>query len=301
MDKFSAMHVFVKVVEQGSFASAATRLDLSTSTVSRHVADLEAHLNARLLNRTTRRLSLTEAGQAFYERCAALLGDLEEAEAAASASNAAPRGTIKLTCSVAFGIRYLAPAIGAFQRKYPDMRFDISLSERMVDLVEEGLDLAIRIGDAGNPNLVARKIGEMRLVVCASPAYLRSRGRPKHPRALADHNCFTYAHLATRDHWRFFDQDGTLIHVPVQGSIHSNNGEMSAAIAAEGIGIALEPDFIVAPLIASGRLVPILENFASPSTNIYAVYASRRHLSAKVRAFVDFLSARFQRPNQQSR
>jgi DNA-binding transcriptional LysR family regulator len=301
MDKFSAMHVFVKVVEHGSFAAAATRLDLSTSTVSRHVADLEAHLNVRLLNRTTRRLSLTEAGQAFYERCAALLGDVEEAEAAASASNAAPRGTIKLTCSVAFGIRHLAPAIGTFQRKYPEMRFDISLSERMVDLVEEGLDLAIRIGDTGNPNLVARKIGEMRIVASASPAYLRRHGRPKHPRALADHNCFTYAYLATRDHWRFIDLDGTLIHIPVQGSIHSNNGEMSAAIAAEGVGIALEPDFIVAPLIASGRLVPILEEFASPPTNIYAVYASRRHLSAKVRVFVDFLSARFQRLHPERR
>lgn len=301
MDKFSAIHVFAKVVEHGSFAGAAARLELSTSTVSRHVADLEAHLNARLLNRTTRRLSLTEAGQAFYERSVALLGDLEEAEAAASATNATPRGTIKLTSSVVFGVRYLAPAIGAFQRKYPDMRFDISLSERMVDLVEEGLDLAVRIGDAGNPNLVARKIGETRLVACAAPAYLRRHGRPKHPHALVDHNCFTYTYLASRDHWRFVDHDGQPLHVPVQGSIHSNNGEMSAAIAVEGIGIALEPDFIVAPLIAAGKLVPLLENFASPPTSIYAVYASRRHLSAKVRAFVDFLSVRFQTPHRSPR
>jgi DNA-binding transcriptional LysR family regulator len=293
MDKFAAINVFVKVVEQGSFALAADRLDLSTSTVSRHVADLETHLNARLLNRTTRRLSLTEAGQAFYERSVALISDLDEAEAAASASTAAPRGTIKLTCSVAFGIRYVAPAIGAFQRKFPEMRFDISLSERMVDLVEEGLDLAIRIGDLGNANLVARRIAEMRLVVCASPAYLRRHGRPKHPDDLITHNCFTYEYLATRDHWRFLGRDGRLIGVAVKGSVHSNNGEMAVAIAMEGVGIALEPDFIVAPALASGKLVPILTEYATPPVPIYAVYASRRHLSAKVRAFVDFLGERF--------
>ncbi|HEX4857926.1 MAG TPA: LysR family transcriptional regulator [Usitatibacteraceae bacterium] len=294
-DRLHAMTVFVHVVEQGGFARAAERLDLSASAASRRVAELESHLGARLLNRTTRRLSLTEAGQAFHERAIQLLADLEEAEATAASATARPKGTIKLTCSVAFGVRHLAPAIGAFQAVHPEVLFDVSLSDRFVDLVEEGVDLAVRIGELGNPALVARRIGQMRLVACAAPAYLQRHGTPRRPEDLVRHNCLSYEYAPTKGQWRFFDRKGTERRVRIAGSVHANSGEMLASIAAEGVGIALEPDFIVNPLIAAGRLVPILKSHPVPETGIYAVYPSRRHLSAKVRAFVDFLAQRFGR------
>ena len=293
LDRLLAMTVFVKVVEQGSFARAAERMNMSTSAVSRHVAELEAHLDTRLLNRTTRRISITESGQGFYERTLQLLADLEEAETAASGTNARPRGTIRLTCSINFGVPHLAPAIGAFQARYPEVLFDVSASDRFVDLVEEGLDLAIRIGDLGNPNLIARKIGQMQLVTCASPGYLKLHGTPKRPEELVKHNCLTYEYAAVKNQWPFRDKQGHDLKILVAGSVHANNGEMLASIAAEGVGIAHEPDFIVNPLLKSGRLVPILANYRPPPYNIYAVYPSRRHLSAKVRAFVDFLVAHF--------
>ena len=293
LDRLLAMTVFVKVVEQGSFARAAERLHMSTSAVSRHVAELEAHLDTRLLNRTTRRISLTESGQAYFDRALHLLADLEETEAAVSSSTVTPRGTIRLTCSTSFGVPHLAPAIGAFQARYPDVRFDISASSRFVDLVEEGLDLAIRIGDLGNPNLIARKIGSMRLITCASPEYLKRKGTPKHPDDLARHNCFTYEYAPEKNQWRFQDRQKNEIKVRIDGSVHANNGEMLAAIAVAGAGIALEPDFIVEPLLESGALVEILKNSRPTPYNIYAVYPSRRHLSAKVRTFVDFLATRF--------
>ena len=293
LNRLVAMTVFVKVVEQGSFARAAERISMSTSAVSRHVAELEAHLNTRLLNRTTRRISLTESGQAYFERVLHLLADLEETEAVVSSNTVTPRGTIRLTCSTSFGVPHLAPAIGAFQARYPDVRFDISASNRFVDLVEEGLDLAIRIGDLGNPNLIARKIGSMRLVACASPDYLKRNGTPKNPEELAKHNCFTYEYAPVKNQWRFQDRKKNEIKVRIDGSVHANNGEMLAAIAVAGAGIALEPDFIVFPLVKSGQLVEILKSFQPASYNIYAVYPSRRHLSAKVRTFVDFLVEQF--------
>jgi DNA-binding transcriptional LysR family regulator len=293
VDRFLAMQVFTRVVEHGSFAKAAERLGISTSACSRHVADLEAHLDSRLLNRTTRRLSLTESGQAFFERCAQVLADLEEAEQAAAASAARPRGTLKLTCSISFGVRHVAPLVAAFAAHHPEMRFDVQLSDRFVDLVEEGFDLALRIGESPTQNLIARKLGETCLVPCAAPSYVRGHGAPESPADLAAHACLTYEYLPQRNTWRFRDQAGGEHSVRVAGPMHANNGEMLAAAAVEGIGIALEPDFIVGADLAAGRLVRILKDYAPTPTGIYAVYPSRRHLSAKVRAFVDFLAERF--------
>lgn len=293
MDRFQAMGVFAKVVEQGSFARAAERLGISTSACSRHVADLESHLATRLLQRTTRRLSLTESGQAFYERCVQLLADLDEAEGAAAASSARPRGTIKLTCSINFGIRHVAPAIGAFQAQHGEVRFEVALADRIVDLVEEGYDLAIRIGATGGETVVARRLGESRLVCCASRGYLEQNGRPRTPEDLARHRCLTYEYLPQRGLWVFRDKSGRERPARVSGPLHSNNGDLLAAAAAQGVGIALEPDFIVGDDLRAGRLVRVLENFVAPVSTIYAVYPSRRYLSAKVRAFVDFLAGRF--------
>jgi DNA-binding transcriptional LysR family regulator len=293
MDRFQAVTAFAKVVEQGSFARAAERLGMSTSAVSRQVADLEAHLDARLLNRTTRRLSLTESGQAFFERCVQLLADLEEAEEAVTAAAVVPRGTLKLTCSITFGNRHLAPAIAAFAAKHPQVRFEIELSDRAVDIVDEGIDLAIRIGDIGSQALIGRRIGSTQLVCCAAPAYLAAHGTPATPDDLAQHACLTYEYSSAGNIWHFRDADGRAHTVKVAGPAHANNGQMQAALAAEGMGIAFEPDFIVAPLTRAGRLVAILPDFRPPSSPIFAVYPSRRHLSAKVRAFVDYLVERF--------
>lgn len=308
-DRFAAMSVFVKVVENGSFARAAERLGMSTSAVSRHVAELETHLATRLLNRTTRRISLTESGQAYLERTLQLLAELEETEAVVSSSTAAVRGTIRMTCSTGFGIPYLVPAIGAFQLRYPEVRFDISTSNRFVDLVEEGLDLAVRIGELGNPNLIARRIAGMHLLACAAPAYLAKHGTPRRPEELVRHNCLTYEYASIKGQWTFREREHKSgerkggarkgegeraeIKVRVAGTAHTNSGEMLAALAAEGAGIVFEPDFAVMPLVRAGRLVHILKGFEPPPHNIHAVYPSRRHLSAKVRAFVDFLAERF--------
>jgi DNA-binding transcriptional LysR family regulator len=293
MDRLEAMRVFAQVVESGSFARAAERLDLSTSAVSRHVADLETHLAARLLQRTTRRISLTESGRMFYERCVQLLADLDEAEQEVTRSVAAPRGTIRLTTSINFGMRHVTPAIAAFVNRYPEVKFDVSLSDRLVDLVEEGFDLAIRIGGPGAGHLVARRLAETHLVTAASPDYLARRGTPQTPADLAGHNCLTYEYHGERDRWRLHDAAGREHVVQVAGSVHSNNGDLLAEAAAQGIGVICEPAFIVGPEIRAGRLVPILADYRSSPLAIYAVYPSRKHLSAKVRAFVDFLAERY--------
>lgn len=293
MDRFQAMSVFAKVVEQGSFARAADRLDMSTSAVSRHVAELEAHLDVRLLNRTTRRLSLTESGQAFFERCVQLLADLDEAEEAVTAAAVVPRGTLKLTCSITFGIRHVAPAIAAFAERHPQLRFEIELSDRAVDIVDEGLDLAIRIGDIGSQALIARRIGTTQMVCYAAPVYLAAHGTPATPDDLAHHACLTYAYSAAGNVWTFRDARGGEHTVRVGGNVHANNGQMLAALATAGMGIAYEPDFIIAPELRAGLVVPLLVGYTPPTSGIFAVYPSRRHLSAKVRAFVDFLVERF--------
>ena len=290
MDRFQAMRVFSQVVECASFARAAERLDLSTSAVSRHIGELEAHLQTRLLNRTTRRLSLTESGQAFYARCVQLLHDLEEAEAEASKAAVEPRGTIRLTAPVHFGARHLAPQVARFMAAHKGVKFDVQLSDRVVDLVAEGFDLGIRIGSTGGENLVARRLGEMRVLPCASPQYLERHGTPRTPQDLANHNCLTYEYVSPANQWTFRDLKGDEHSVRVTGTLHSNNGDLLVEAATQGAGIAMELSIIVGPEIRAGRLVPILEGYLAPGLTIYAIYPTRRHLSAKVRVFLDFLS-----------
>ena len=293
MDRFHAITAFTRVVEAGSFARAADRLGVSVSAVSRQVAELEAHLNVRLLNRTTRRLSLTESGQAFFDRCVQLLADLEEAEVAVTSASIVPRGTLRLTCSATFGSRHLAPAIAAFATRHPQMRFDVELSERIVDIVEEGFDLAVRIGATGSQNLVARRIGATRILCCAAPSYLERHGEPREPEELAKHQCLTYEYSPNRNVWSFRDPRGGERSVRITGPVHSNNGRFLETLATHGAGISREPDFISGPDVRAGRLKAILQEFEPPPLPIYVVYPSRRHLSAKVRAFADFLAERF--------
>ncbi len=287
------MTTFSRVVEMGSFARAAERLDISVSAVSRQVAELEAHLDARLLNRTTRRLSLTEAGRAYHERCVQLLADLEEAEQSARSGTAVPRGTLRLTCAISFGARYLAPVVAAFMARYPELRLDVELSDRAVDLVDEGFDLAVRIGAIGSQNLVGRRIGASRLVCCAAPSYLERHGRPASPEDLARHVCLTYEYSSSRNVWRFMQGDGSETTARISGPLHANNGRFLEAMAVAGLGIIYEPDFIVGPDLRAGRLERLLQAHELPPAAIYVVYPSRRHLSAKVRAFADFVAESF--------
>ena len=296
MDRLQAIIAFARVVESGSFARAAERLDVSVSSVSRQVSELEAHLDARLLNRTTRRLSLTESGRAFYERSIQLLADLEEAEESASAGTARPRGTLRLTCGTTFGVRHLAPAIAEFVSRHPQMRFDVELSDRAVDLVDEGFDAALRIGKIGSQQLVGRKVGITRLICCASPAYLKHHGVPQKPEDLVGHACLSYEYSPQKSVWPFRDGSGDDRSVRIDAPVHANNGRFLVALAVAGVAITFEPDFIVGPEVRAGRLVPLLQAFESAPANIYVAYPSRRHLSAKVRAFADFLATRFAQP-----
>jgi DNA-binding transcriptional LysR family regulator len=293
MDRFAAMQTFAKVVESGSFARAAERLGMSTSVASRQVAELEGHLQARLLNRTTRKLSLTESGQAFYERALQVLADLEEAEQAAGQHVVAPRGTIKLNAALAFGILHLAPVLDDYLARYPEVSIDVTLSDRMVDLVEEGYDLALRIGELRNPTLIGRKIGATRLVACASPDYIARHGMPEQPADLERHNCLAYAYMPTIGLWGFTGPRGEQETVKVTGNLRANNGNLLCEAALRGVGVIREPSFQVGADLRAGRLVRLLADYLSPEIPMYAVYASRQHLSAKVRSFVDFLAGHF--------
>ena len=293
MDRFSAMEAFVRVVESGSFVGAAERLGLSTSSLSRLVADLEQHLGARLLNRTTRRLSLTESGQAYFERSVTLLADLAEAEALAGQSAVQASGTLRLTCSYNMAEQQVAPAIAAFVERHPAVRFELVVSDRIVDLVEEGFDLAIRVGPVGSDRLVARRLGSMRLLVCAAPAYLERHPAPRVPGDLAAHNALTYAYSASPRLWRFTDPAGDLHEVRVAGNLHANSGDALRAAAVEGLGVINEPDFLLEPALHAGRLVRLLPGYTGAGGDIWAVYPSRRHLSLKVRLFVDHIAAEF--------
>jgi DNA-binding transcriptional LysR family regulator len=293
MDRFASISAFVTVVDAGSFVRAAERLDSSTSTLSRQVAELEHHLGARLLNRTTRKLSLTDDGRAFYERAVDLLGDLEEVESMATLASAAPRGTLRLTCSYALGVQRLAPAMASFVARYPQVRFDVSVSDRIVDLVEEGLDLAIRVGMLGSEQLVARKLGTMRMLIGASPAYLKENGTPQKPADLAKHTVLTYAYSPNPRLWRMTDRQGRRHEVRVNGPLHSNSGDLTIAAAIAGMGLVFEPDFSIQPAFDAGLLVRVLPAYDNTPYDIWAVYPSRRHLSAKVRLFVDHVEQQF--------
>ncbi len=292
MDKLSGMSVFASVVEARSFTGAARQLGMSKAAVSKQVSKLEERLGARLLNRTTRRLSLTEVGAAFYERAARIVAEALEAELAVSRLHAAPRGTLRLDAPVAFGVRHLAPLLPEFMRRYPELKVDITLNDRFVDLVEEGHDLAVRIAHLPDSSLIARKLADSRRVVCASPDYWARNGRPSKPADLATHNCFEYSYLATRGEWRFRGPEGP-ISVRVEGTLTANNGDFSRVAAVGGLGVTLVPVFMACDDLRAGRLEPALEDFEMEPQGVHAVYPHNRHLSAKVRAFVDYLVESF--------
>jgi DNA-binding transcriptional LysR family regulator len=293
MDLFQAMKVFVKVAEAGSLSGAARALDMSNPSVTRHIGDLEAYLHARLFNRSTRRLSLTETGAAYLERCRQVLQDLEDATLAAGAGAAKPVGTLRVNAPVSFAVNYLARSLPEYGQRYPQVKLDLTLSDRVVDLVEEGYDVAIRIMRAQeNSALVARQVASARSLVCAAPAYLKKQGTPRTPEDLAGHICLNYSYSSTRDSWQFM-RDGKVHAARVKGVLVANNGDFLSQAAIAGMGIIMQPSFIVGDAVRKKRLVPLLSDYEHPVLPIYAVYPSRQHLSAKVRTFVDFLAERF--------
>jgi DNA-binding transcriptional LysR family regulator len=292
MDTLTSMKVFATVVEAGSFAAAAERLGLSRAMVSKHMAHLEGHLGTRLLNRTTRRLSLTESGTAYLERCQPILKDLEEAELAATELTSVPRGTLRLTAPLVFGVLHIAPLIADYLAIHPEAKLDFTLDDRNIDLVNEGYDLAIRIGNLAETGLIARRFARDSLVVCGSPDYFRRHGTPQVPEDLSRHKCLSYTYEESVNEWRFSGPDGEHI-VHVNGNVRANNGDLLRVAALGGAGITMQPRFLVGADLRAGRLQAVLTQYESRELGIYAVYPSRRYLSAKVRSFIDFLVERF--------
>lgn len=294
MDRLTSLTVFVRTVELGSQAAAAAELGLSRTMLGRHLQALEQRLGARLINRTTRKQSLTEAGLAFFTRASAALHELEAAERSVSSLQVEPRGVLRLNAPMSFGARHLAAAIAAYAERHPLVRVEMVLNDRVVDLVEEGYDLAIRIGRLADSSLIARRLAPCRLVLCASPRYLERHGVPQRPADLARHNCLLYSYSAERNQWSF-RMGGTEETVAISGNLVANNGDAVVTAALAGQGIVLQPTFIVGDALRAGTLVRLLPGHEIPSLDIHAVYPHPRNLSPKVRSFVDFLVERFSR------
>jgi DNA-binding transcriptional LysR family regulator len=295
MDKFQAMQTFVGVVDAGSFVGAADALQLSKPAVSRHIGELEARLGVRLLHRTTRKLSLTEEGEVFYARCQQLLADLDEAEAEIGSRSGEATGTIRLNAPVSFGILHLAPLWGEFRRRHPKVMLDVALADWVADLVEEGYDLAIRIARLPNSSLVSRPLSSTRMVLCASPRYLRKAGKPRHPSALAEHAVIGYSYWSQQDVWEFDGPEGR-VSVKTRPCMRTNNGDTCRAAALQHQGLILQPTFLVGEDLRSGALVEVLPQYRSTELGVYAMYPTRKHVSPKVRLLIDFLVEWFRQP-----
>jgi DNA-binding transcriptional LysR family regulator len=291
MDRMTSMATFVKVVESEGFSAAARALGISPSMATTHVRALEERLGVRLLNRSTRRVSLTEAGQIYYERCLQILAEVEDAERVAQALQSTPRGTLRLNTSVAIP-PFLAPVIAEFVTLYPDVSINMTMTDRMIDLVEEGFDLAVRNMLIPDSSLIVRRVATYRFVVCGAPGYFAARGMPKQPADLVHHNCLIYSHSAWGHEWRFAGPDGEQS-ITVSGNLQANSDNALRLAAVHGQGLALAPTFLVADEIKSGRLVPVLGRFLQTDHAINAIYPHRRHLSAKVRSFIDLLAKHF--------
>lgn len=290
MERLDCDRMFVAVLEVGSFAGAAQRLGTSASQASKLVSRLESDLGVQLLKRTTRALSPTEVGQAYYERVKALIEDFDALDAAVRNASGAPSGRLKLTAPISFGASQLAPLLIDFAQAFPDIQLDVSFSDRVVNLVDEGFDAAIRIGKPGDSSLIARRLCEMRIVFAASPAYLEQRGEPKVPADLVGHDCVIDTNFRDPLTWRFRSpgQDGP-VSVPISGRLRFSNGEACVAAAVAGFGIARVPSFTAGAAFRAGLARPVLRDHEPEPDGLYALYPAGRHLALKVRALVDFL------------
>ncbi|HLO62879.1 MAG TPA: LysR family transcriptional regulator [Azonexus sp.] len=291
MDRLDAMQLFVRVAELGSFAAAAQQIGVARSVVTRQIAGLEAHLGIKLMARSTRRLTLTSAGTAYLEKCRVILNLVEAAETGVAEERQTPRGSIRISLPLSYGLKRLAPLLLDFTRRYPEVVLDMDYSDRRINLIEEGIDLAIRITrrlDAGD---VARRIGTSRMLVLAAPDYLSRHGTPRHPAELAHHVCLGYTNAGSALAWQFI-VDGQLENFHVRSRLNANNGEVLTEAAAQGLGITCQPDFIADDFLATGRVVEILGDFPTPELGIYAMLPSNRHVPHRVRVLMDYLAER---------
>ena len=294
LDQVTSMRVFVRIAASGSFAAAARALGLSQTMVTKHVDALEARMGVRLLHRSTRRLTFTEAGRAYLDACGRILTEIDDAEREASAGQAEPSGLLRMNVPVSFGILQVAPSLAAFGARHPRVSVELGITDKVVDLIEEGWDLAVRIGLLHDTSLVARRLSPCRTVLCAAPAYLQAHGVPRTVAELSGHNCLGYT-LSDRLGWNrwCFGPDGEVV-ASVTGTLRSNNGDVLRAAALGGLGLIYQPSFLVADDLRSGRLSAIsLDQPTMTVGHVYAVFRPDRHLPAKSRAMIDFLAARF--------
>ncbi len=296
MDSLSDVAVFVNVVDEGSFTAAADKLNLSRPVVSKYISRLEERLGARLLNRTTRRLSLTEAGRIFYDRSRVGLQEIEEAQLEISRLQESPRGVLRVNSPMSFGIAHLAPLVAEFTTRYPDVSVDMNLDDRQVDVVEEGYDVSVRIAEMPDSSLVARRVAACRHAVVASPSYLQKHGTPRTPDDLREHNILSFSYQASANVWHFIGPDHKPVAVPVTGTVQMNNSLALRNALLGGVGIMRTPTFVVGNDIQQQRLIRLLPKFQAPEVSIFLVYPQRRHLSPKVRAFVDFIAQEISDP-----
>lgn len=293
MENLTDIAVFLEVVEAKGFTAAARNLDLSRSVASKAVSRLEARLGVRLLNRTTRRTSLTEAGAALHARAARAMEEIREAELEVARLQAHPRGTLRVTVPMSFGLLHVSPAVPEFLRRHPEVKVDLLMEDRTIDLVAERYDAAIRISRKEDSSLVERRIAPCRMVVCAAPSYVERRGAPVTPEDLGDHDCIGYTYARTPHQWHFTGPGGKSLSVHVRGPYQVNNGLAQREAALAGVGVILVPTFYVGEDLGEERLVRLLPRYETPPLSICAVYPQRRHLPPKVRAFVDFMAERF--------
>jgi len=289
MDRLTSLTAFVRVVDNGGFSAAGRKLNMSTTMVSNHIQALEERLGARLLHRTTRKVSLTEVGRAYYDRATQILSDLEQADDIAGALQSTPRGTLRIYTATHI-VPFVAPVVAEFLSSYPDVKVDLNMGERTIDLIDEGFDVAIRLTPPPDSSLIVRSLATWRHVLCCSPAYLEKHGPLRQLSELANYNCVRHVLYPYGDEWRFVDRKGTPASVRISGNLVSNSGDMLRAAALQGVGILLGPGFLVADDLDSGRLVRLLSEYRPVELSMNAVYPHRHHLSAKVRTFIDLLA-----------
>ncbi len=293
MNKFEDIQAFVAVVEAGSFTAAADRLGLDKSVLSRRLAALEKRLGVELIQRTTRAQRLTELGQDYYTRSQRILADLEEAESSLQQAHGALKGSLRVALPLSFGVRHMGRPIAQFQNLHPDIRLDLDLNDRRVDLIEENVDVAIRIGQLQDSSLIARRLFDSRLIACASPHYLSKHGIPTTPEELRQHNCLVYSNLRDPDVWTYDHPSGTHRSLRINAVLRASSGDFLCNAAAQGLGVVNLPTFVAAEHIRRGVLRPILTDVVWPTTPAHAIYPPTRHVSYRVRAFIDFLVEKF--------
>ena len=289
MDRLTSLTAFVRVVDSGGFSAAGRRLNMSTTMVSNHVQALEDRLGARLLHRTTRKVSLTEVGKAYYDRCVQILADIEQADDIAGAQQQTPRGTLRIY-SATHIVQFVSPVVAEFLAAYPEVKVDLQMGERNIDMIDEGFDIAVRLTPPPDSSLIVRSLATWRHVLCCSHGYLEKHARPEQLSELVGHNCVRHVNYPYQDEWRFVDRRGAPAAVKVSGNLISNSGETLRMAALEGVGIFLAAGFLVADDLETGRLVRLLPDYRPLDFAMNAVYPHRHHLSAKVRTFIDRLA-----------